>query len=95
MNVVQLKFFFPASDLSGSVELYKDADIRTIKKQFSNIFFNCFSEKKQYNDKRLFAYDSFNKSFNITALLNDKTTLETLEKKGFCFNSDYIILEWI
>jgi len=94
MNVIQVQFYFPASDLSGSVESYKDADIRTIKEQFTNIFFNCFSEKKQFYGKRLVAYDSFNKSLNITALLNDKITLDTLKTKGFCFNSDYIILEY-
>jgi hypothetical protein len=95
MNVVQVQFYLPESDLSGSMQLSTDADIRTIKEQFSNIFFNCFSEKEQFYGKRLIAYDSFNKSLNIAALLNDKTTLETLQKKGFRFNSDYIILRYV
>lgn len=94
MNVIQVQFYLHASDLSGSMQLSTDADIRTIKEQFSNIFFNCFSEEEQFYGKRLIAYDSFNKSLNIAAFLNDKTTLETLQKKGFCFNSDYIIFEY-
>jgi hypothetical protein len=95
MNVVQVQFYLPESNLSGSMESYKDTDIKSIKEQFSKMYFNCFSKKKQYNDKRLLAYDSFNESFNITALLNDKTTLDALEKKGFRFNSDYIILKYV
>jgi hypothetical protein len=95
MNVIQVKFYFPATNLSGSMQSSTDADIKSIKEQFSKIFFNCFSKEEQFYGKRLIAYDSFNKSVNITAILNDKTTLDTLKTKGFCFNGDYIILEYI
>lgn len=95
MNVIQVQFYFPATNLSGSMQSSTDADIKSIKEQFSKIFFNCFSKEEQFYGKRLIAYDSFNKSLNITAILNDKTTLDTLETKGFCFNGDYIILEYI
>lgn len=95
MDVIHIQFYNSESQLSGSMELSIDTNIKTVKEKFSKIFFTCFSEKKQFNSKRLFAYDSFNNSFNITTLLNDKMTLETLKKKGFCFKSDYIIFEFI
>ena len=95
MNVIQVPFYFHATNLSGSIQSSTDADIKSIKEQFSKIFFNCFSKEEQFYGKRLVAYDSYKKSFNITALLNDKTTLDTLKTNGFSFETDYIGLEYV